>query len=180
MHPSVMRRLWPLIVALAMFVGVPLAGADLVDRAGQPPPPQQSDVECGGDRVVGVWRGRNRIDSFTYITTLFIERDGGNALRGRMVVLAFTGGGRPPPPCRPGQSAYQVTQPAVGSVDGLRIDFRATSYTFDRNICGSSSGYNPDRFTGMLEPNASVFRAVNNDNGVAVNAPVRFRRIRCR
>jgi hypothetical protein len=175
-----MRRLWPVLVLLSLLVGIPLAEGDLVERRGEPPPPQTGEVECGGDRVVGVWRGRNRIHQWTYVTTLHIQRDGGNNLRGRMLVTAFTGGGRPPPPCRPGQLAYRVSQPAVGTADGLRVDFRATSYNLDRNICGSSYGYNLDRFTGTIDPGTSMLRAVNNDNGVAVNAPVMFRRLRCR
>lgn len=173
-----MRSANVLSIVLAMGVAG-TAFADLVDRAGRPPPP--GPAECGGDRVAGVWRGRHFLDGVTYITTLYVERAGGNSLRGRMDVLSFTGRGRPPPPCQPGQRAYRVTQPSVGTADGLRVDFRATSVeVVYPTICGAPGGYAADHFTGTIEANASVLRAVNNDGGVAVNEPVAFRRVRCR
>lgn len=175
-----MRRSAAVFFLLAMFSVVPLAAGDLVDRRAEPP--NQGPEECGGDRVAGVWRARNLLHGWTYITTLHIQRVPGDAgaLRGRMVVTAFSGRGRAPPPCQPGQQAYRVTQPAEGRIDGLRLDFRALSANIDRQICGSGYGYNPDRFTGTIDARAPVFRSVNNDGDGAVNAPVMFRRVRCR
>lgn len=178
-HPASVRRAL-IVLALALLCGVPIASGDLVDRAGQPPPP--ADQECGGDRVAGVWRARNRRYGWTWISTLTIERVPGdaNAIRGRMSMTWWTGGGRPPPPCSQGQEAYHVTQPAVGRVDGLRVDLRATSYVVDRILCGGPQSYNADHFTGSIDANASIFRAVNNDGEQAVNNPYLFRRVRCR
>jgi hypothetical protein len=174
---NVRTRGFLITLALALFCVVPVALGDLVERRGEPPPPDVA--ECGGDRVAGIWRGRNFLHGWSYITTMRIERAGGEAIRGSMSVTLWTGRGRPPPPCLAGMNAYRVRQPSRGTASGLRVDFRASAANIDRILCGSPQGYAPDHFTGTIAPNASVLRAVNNDNGGAVNEPVMFRRVRC-
>jgi hypothetical protein len=173
-----MRRIPFLVLALSCVASV--AAGDLVEREPEPPPPNAA--ECGGERIAGVWRARNQRNGWSWITTLTIERVPGDAhaLRGTITGTWWTGGGRPPPPCRSGQSAYHVTQPAVGRIDGSRVDFRATSFVVDRILCGGAQGYNADHFTGTLDAHAPILRTVNNDGDSAVNNPYSFRRVRCR
>jgi hypothetical protein len=45
--------------------------------------------------------------------------------------------------------------------------------------CGHPHGYNPDNFSGEIDPWRAEFQSVNNDGDRAVNEPHVFRRIRC-
>jgi hypothetical protein len=174
-----MRRIATLLLTLALLCAASIASGDLAGRA--PEPPSQPQPDCGGDRVAGIWRGRNSVAGRTYLTTLRIERVRGRprALTGRMRVTVFTGD-RAPPPCYLGQRAYEVTQPANGTNDGLRVDFRGFAYRIERVICGERPPiYHPDHFTGTLDASAPILRMVNNDGVTEVNAPVMFRRARC-
>lgn len=175
-----MRRGLP-VLAIALFLFAPVAEGDLADRPAQPPPRERGNAECGGDRVAGVWRSRSTNRGLSYQTTLHIHRVPGDrgAIRGTIGVLVWTGTGSPPPPCFEGQTAYHIVQPALGTTNGLRIDFRGQSFEIDRVHCGTPGSYYPDQFTGTIDPRTSTFRAVNNDGGVAVNFPEVFRRIRC-
>jgi hypothetical protein len=178
-----MRSTAPMIAFTLLFAAIALpAGADLVERQGEPPPPEQPPpAECGGDPIIGVWQGRRGRDrEWNYQFTLHIQRAGGNNITGRISAVWWTGErrARRPPPCSMNQIAFQITQEARGTFTNNRFDFQAESYRVDRVICGGTSTYSLDHFTGTLT--GSVLRTVNNDNGFAVNDPEQFRRVRCR
>lgn len=166
------------IVLLVLAIAAPAAG-DRVDQTGNPQPEQ---AECGGDRIVGTWRASKYLRGWHNVRTLQIRRTGGNNLSGRIVGLWWEGGPgtRRPPPCLPGQVAYQVSEPSRGVVNGNRVSFRAESYRIDRAICGMAPGYNLDHFVGTLDPRRAVLRAVNNDGSAARNDDYVFRRVSCR
>jgi hypothetical protein len=46
-------------------------------------------------------------------------------------------------------------------------------------MCGYQIGYNPDQFSGKVDPTLHEFQALNNDGGSMVNEPSVFRRIGC-
>ncbi|MGE0871932.1 MAG: hypothetical protein AB7P03_25465 [Kofleriaceae bacterium] len=68
---------------------------------------------------------------------------------------------------------------ASGSFIDGEVSFRSQDYEMVAVLCGDAIGYNPDHFTGRLEPERQEFQAVNNDGGAAVNEPAVFRRIAC-
>ena len=70
--------------------------------------------------------------------------------------------------------------PSIGRFENGEISFGGTSWSAEPAICSRGSiGYNPDKFTGKLDPKLHEFVSVNNDGGIAVNEPNVFRRIRC-
>ncbi|MGE0547127.1 MAG: hypothetical protein AB7O24_01585 [Kofleriaceae bacterium] len=66
-----------------------------------------------------------------------------------------------------------------GTFSNGEVSFRSQDYETVAVVCGFEVGYNPDHFTGRLEPERQEFQAVNNDGGAAVNEPAVFRRIGC-
>ena len=174
------------ILALGLAGVVVLAPAEVPasiqeQRARLPPP-----AECP-DPVEGYWKGHYYQQTYRqwYVRTLEIRRTGEDRkeLVGKIVAHFWDGGpnDQKPPPCRPGLQMEQVVNmPAKGTfIDGT-IDFGGTSWSAEPPICFRGSvGYNPDRFTGALDPKLHEFISVNNDGGIAVNEPNVFRRIRC-
>ena len=136
------------------------------------------------DPVAGVWRAHkyNPLHGDWAVFTLHIEREG-TRLRGKITSRGWTGSrfDSTPPPCRIGMHDYTVEMRATGFADGHRITFGARSYRIVHADCPSPfyTGYNPDRFSGTIDPEAQEFESVNNDGGRDINSPYLFRRIGC-
>jgi hypothetical protein len=161
-------------------------GATVEEQRARLPPP----ATCP-DKVEGTWLALNYDRPYNewYDRTLVIRRsaprmlgDGPGALEGDSLAHFWTGGERDekPPGCSPGRYEAVVKMPARGSVDkDGKVTFGATSYTFDRVVCGNPGSYNPDNYSGKIDPDRQEFQSVNNDGGRAVNEPLVFRRVRC-
>jgi hypothetical protein len=168
---------------LAVIVAHPgFAPATITEQRNRLPPPAFCD-----DEVEGVWRGHYFWEGHNewYIMTLEVHRDRANPNRLTGVILSEfweAGRDRPEPPaqCAPGAQHSVIRMPAEGSiVDGL-ITFGGTSWQLERSYCSNGYlAYNPDVFSGRIDPAIQEFQSVNNDGGDAVNVPVVYRRIRC-
>jgi hypothetical protein len=147
-------------------------------RARLPPP-----ADCP-DPVEGYWKAHYYQQQYGhwYVRTLEIHRKD-KELTGKIIAHYWDGSPTDvnPPPCKPGLTMEQViNMPARGTFEDGNIDFGGTSWTAEPPICSKGTvGYNPDRFTGKLDPKLHEFISVNNDGGIAVNEPNVFRRIRC-
>jgi hypothetical protein len=85
-----------------------------------------------------------------------------------------------PPPCGFTSVEATVSMPdATGKVDGQHIEFGATHYKWDKIACGRPGIYNPDHYSGTIDPARMEFQSVNNDGGEMVNEPTVFRRVSC-
>jgi hypothetical protein len=166
----------------AFFVRPSRAPATITEQRNRLPPPAFCE-----DEVEGVWRAHYFWEGHDqwYVMTLEVRRDRRTHDRLTGVILAeFWDGGRetsePPAQCGPGVEHRIVRQPAQGSiVDGF-ITFGGTSWQLDRTFCsGGAMAYNPDVFSGRIDPAIQEFQSVNNDGGDAVNVPVVYRRVRC-
>jgi len=82
----------------------------------------------------------------------------------------------PPTPCIERDKGKMT---ANGSFKNGTVEFDGSDFELVEQICGPRYGYNPDRFTGRLEPERQEFQSVNNDGGAAVNEPIVFRRVGC-
>jgi hypothetical protein len=70
---------------------------------------------------------------------------------------------------------------ATGNLIGDRMAFGASTHEVTRVDCASSFfSYNPDHFSGSVDPLADRMHTVNNDGGRDVNAPYEFHRTSCR
>lgn len=139
-------------------------------------------TECP-DPIEGTWRAHKFSPLYGDWAhfTLHIQRDG-DRLSGRIVTRLWQGGAfdREPPPCRIGSHDYTVSMQAAGRVNGNRITFGARNYRVVRAHCPSPFfEYNPDRFSGVIDPLTEEFHSVNNDGGRDVNAPYEFQRVSC-
>ncbi len=175
-----------LVLAGSAVVLWPAAGEATVEeqRARLPPP-----AKCTDD-VEGVWLAHDFWGRYNewYIFTLTIRRasPGSNELKGEILSHYWDGGPKDqqPPGCGgPPQDRF-VKMPAVGTVKDGDINFRGTSWREEPNPCGpggrfANNGYNPDNFSGKIDPATQEFQSVNNDGGRAVNEPTVFRRVRC-
>jgi hypothetical protein len=157
------------------------APASIEEQRARLPPPATCD-----DPVEGEWRGKKweaRWGNW-FAVSLEVRRvaPASNQLTGRIVAQLWYATERDvePPPCSPSvRRHYTVEIPAFGSIDGQRIRFGANSYRVVAIHCGSMEGYNPDNFSGTIDPSIQEFQSVNNDGGRAVNDPMVFRRVRC-
>jgi hypothetical protein len=156
------------------------AGATVAEQRARLPPP----AECE-DEVEGLWRAHQFWDwrSEWYVMTLEIHRvkKGEPALTGTIRSEYWHGEAKDqqPPPC-PTRYHFIVRMPAVGSYQTGDVAFGGTSWTLDQAPCGGRPGrYNPDKFTGRIDPKIQEFQSVNNDGGAAVNVATVFRRIQC-
>ena len=164
-----------------LFVAAPgFAGGSIEEQRARLPPP----AECP-DPVEGIWVGHNFEPRWQqwYIFTLEVQREDKSApaLKGRILSHYWDGDEKDvnPPPCRPGMRQQKVVMPSVGEfVDG-KIAFGGTSWTTETSICGGWASYNPDRFTGAIDPATQEFQSLNNDGGRAINVPTVFRRVKC-
>lgn len=155
-----------------------LLPGSLAEQSALLPERQQCD-----DPVVGVWRAHkfNPLHGDWAQFTLKIRRDG-NRLHGTILTRLWRGTrfDSSPPPCRIGSHDYTVSMRAQGRVEGQRISFGANSYRVVRAHCPSPFfAYNPDHFSGEIDPEQQEFQSVNNDGGRDVNAPYLFRRTGC-
>ncbi len=147
-------------------------------------PPAAPRDACA-DPASGVWRSHVYYPRQRdwYIFTLTIRRDG-DKLAGTIDLRGWAGAPTDPnpQPCRPGHDDYTVNQPAVGTVKGLDIDFRGTSWSYGPAACGKGSGgYILDRFIGTIDPALQEFQSVNRYplDGQMVEDVTVFRRIQC-
>ena len=164
-----------------VFVAAPgYAGGSIEEQRARLPPP----AECE-DPVEGIWVGHNFEARWAqwYIFTLEVHREekGKEALKGEIKAHYWDGNDKDvnPPPCRPGMRQQKVLMPAKGTVKDGTINFGGTTWKTEQSICGFPSSYNPDRFTGKIDPATQEFQRVNNDGGRAVNVPTVFRRVKC-
>jgi hypothetical protein len=169
---------------LAAVVSPAPVSATIEEQRARLPPP----AECP-DEVEGTWMAIRYEENYSppewYNVTIEVLREspGSKRLKGSMLVHYWLGGAADvqPPPCRPGGYDRVVYQPATGEVsaDGkLRMD--ATSWQPRESFCGGPTpGYNPDHYSGKIDPLLHEFQSVNNDGGRAVNEPAVFRRVRC-
>jgi hypothetical protein len=171
----------PLLV-LAIVIFPRPAPATIQEQRNRLPPP----ADCGDDPVVGIWKSHAYYPHHGqwYIFTLTIHRVPGSEreLVGNVHSHYWLGttGDQEPPPCRAGGYHQTVIMPANGTVDGMNIEFGGTSWEIEQTFCGSpTTGYYPDRFSGVIDPSIEEFQSVNNDGGPMVNYPTVFRRIRC-
>jgi len=155
-------------------------GATVAEQRARLPPP----AECE-DEVEGIWRSHAfwapRFE--WYITTLEVHRvaKGSPELKGTILAEYWNGGTKDQeaPPCTAGRYHLIVRMPGTGTIRSGDISFGASTWSLDKVLCGGSTGYNPDRFTGRIDPKIQEFQSVNNDGGAAVNLPTVFRRVHC-
>ena len=172
---------WPR-VAIAAWLAVlafsPDAPATVEEQRARLPPP----AACASP-VAGTWKALSfdvRQQRW-YDLRLEVREDPQDASRltGKISVDTWEGGAsasEPPVPCT---GRYRGTMPGSGSFANGLVDFHGGDFTLAEVVCGQFISYNPDRFTGRLEPERQEFQAVNNDGGAAVNEPVVFRRVGC-
>lgn len=139
------------------------------------------DGECA-DPILGTWRARryDRLHSRHATFTFRITHREGNRIEGTIINRAWSGGPlqTSPPRCTPGMFDHTVTMPATGRFNGR--EFRLDAQSHRRTVHCIDTGmwlYNLDHFTGTMRE--GVLHTVNNDGGVEVNSPYRFRRISC-
>jgi hypothetical protein len=171
--------------ALGMMAGVILfaanAPASIEEQRARLPPPARCD-----DPIEGEWRGKKYETPYGnwFAVTLEVRRaaPGSNLLTGRILARLWYATARDvePPPCsRAILRDYEVEMPAQGVAEGHAIRFGASSYRIRAVHCGRVENYNPDNFSGVIDPAIQEFQSVNNDGGRAVNDPMVFRRVRC-
>ena len=137
--------------------------------------------ECA-DPILGTWRAKryDRLHQRHAIFTIRITNREGERLEGTIINRAWSGGPlqTSPPRCAPGVFDHTVRMPAVGRFNGR--DFRMDAQSHRRTVHCIDTGlwlYNLDHFSGHLSDD--VLSTVNNDGGIEVNSPYRFRRISC-
>ena len=142
-------------------------------------------VTCA-DPVAGVWRAHkyNPVYDDWALFTLRIKRGPNDTLTGTIFTRLWRGGPSEssPPICVVGHTHdYAVTMTARGRAQGRRIlEFGANSYRVVRAYCPTPFfEYNPDHFSGTVDPLSQEFQSVNNDGGRDVNSPYVFRRVAC-
>lgn len=141
--------------------------------------------EGGGDcsdPIVGTWRARryDRLHGRHAIFTIRITHREGERLEGTIINRAWSGGPlqTSPPRCSPGVFDHTVTMPARGRFTGREFRMDAQSHRRTEHCIDSGLWlYNLDHFTGRLDD--GELRTVNNDGGIEVNSPYRFRRVSC-
>jgi hypothetical protein len=146
-----------------------------------------SAARCN-DPVAGVWRAHKyHPGSHDWVIfTLRINRLPDNRLQGAIVSRLWSGlsmDSRPPGRCGGllTDFDYLVRMPAQGSfTEGNRVSFSSMTYQVERAFCSSAYfAYNPDAFSGVIDPGRQEFQSVNNDGGRDQNAPYVFRRVGC-
>ena len=171
-----------LLALCGVLLGSPPASATVAEQRARLPPP----AECQ-DPIAGIWRAHHFVTQYGtwYLRTLEIHRvaEGQPKLTGLVWADYWYGTAQDQeaPQCRAGSGYHAVIRmPAEGTYQDGEVKFGGTSWSLERLVCGrSGNGYNPDRFTGRLDPALQEFQSVNNDGGTAVNEPVVFRRVQC-
>jgi hypothetical protein len=169
------------LVAVLLFASSPAPGSVEEQRARLPPPA----ADCS-DPVEGVWLALTYagFQSTWYEETLNVRRKapGSPQLEGIMTAHFWRGSptDKAPPPCGLlGVEATVIMPDATGKAEGQNIEFGATKYKWDKIACGRPGIYNPDHYSGTIDPALQEFQSVNNDGGEMVNEPTVFRRISC-
>ncbi|MGE0871933.1 MAG: hypothetical protein AB7P03_25470 [Kofleriaceae bacterium] len=167
-----------LIVVGGVTVGISEAPATVAEQRARLPPAAECDSP-----IAGTWRALTYSDyTFAwYQHTLEIQHDQTDPtqLTGMHYVEYWRGGRddvEPPARCLRHQKGKMT---GTGTFRDGEVAFFSGEYELVAAICGENVHYNPDNFTGRLEPERQEFQAVNNDGGNAVNEPTVFRRIRC-
>lgn len=162
----------------------PVTGTVEEQRARLPPP-----QECT-DPVEGVWMALKYTEGWHewYHFELEIHRPDPDKpdLRGEITSHFWRGDRKDekPPPCRPGNFELIVKMPGTGTLEptpkGDHVVFGSSTFTVEKVICGGNYGrYNPDNFSGTIDPLLQEFQSVNNDGGKSINDPHVFRRVKC-
>jgi hypothetical protein len=167
-------------VLLALTIRVPEAPATVAEQRARLPPA----AECE-DEIEGKWRAhtysemRGRWAEFTL--EVHRVKDSPTALTGFIKVHSYQGGPEDtePGPCEGLRFTGQM--PGYGTFQDGQVAFGSSQFEVTEVLCGdfNSVRYNPDNFTGRIEPERQEFQSVNNDGGSAVNEPAVFRRIAC-
>ena len=136
------------------------------------------------DPIAGVWVAHRYSPEYRDWArfTLRINRDG-TSLDGTIVARMWRGlaSDRRPPACTAEGWDYTVTMRATGNLLGDRMAFGASTHEVTRIDCASRFfSYNPDHFSGRVDPLADRMLTVNNDGGRDVDAPYEFHRTGCR
>ncbi|HEY1555862.1 MAG TPA: hypothetical protein VGF94_13580 [Kofleriaceae bacterium] len=177
-----MTKRLPAVAIAAWLVALTIAPADAPatveqQRARLPPP-----AECSSP-VTGKWRALtwNEHQSSWYQYTLEVHQDAidPSKLSGMIYIDAWTGDADTPEPPNPCRWRYQGKMDGTGRFLDGEVQFWGGPFEMTQQICGGYVAYNPDHFTGKLQPELQEFQAVNNDGGAAVNEPAVFRRIAC-
>jgi hypothetical protein len=166
---------------LAMTVRLSEAPATVAEQRARLPPA----AECESP-VAGKWKAlvysANTVSWYEYTMEVRHVEGSETALTGVIHVDAWTGSPEEsePGPCH-GNLRMKGKMKGRGSFAGGQVSFGGESFELTEVICGDRTGigYNPDQFTGRLEPERHEFQSVNNDGGAAVNEPSVFRRIGC-
>jgi hypothetical protein len=179
----VVLRAGMLAGVLAVLLLPSLAPATVTEQRKRLPPP--APPETCADPVQGVWRSHTYYprQAQWYTFTLTIRRDG-DALKGDIDLRAWDGQPNNAEilPCNGRHRDFEVTQPAAGKVDGLKLDFHGTSWRYGKTFCGNASGgYILDTFLGTIDPALQEFQSVNryDFNGTMVEDVTVFRRVQC-
>ena len=158
----------------------------------RPPAPIQNtavegdaDPACA-DPISGVWTARvwrDRQQKWDMVV-LTIRRTDQAALEGTIEVFTWDGDAdqRRPRRCSDGSPAMShVIQSATGALAGDRFDLQGAEPRWLRAICAptSSVGYQPDHFSGVLQPTASRLDTVNDDGNTDQGRPHVFSRTTC-
>lgn len=177
----VVKRL-PTIAIAAMLalmtVGVSEAPATVEEQRARLPPA----AECPSP-VAGKWKSLSFDERqrtwYEYVLEVREDPKDPSILSGTITVDAWEGpedSPEPPVPCR---RRFRGKMPGHGSFVHGEVAFGGGEFELIGTECGADPVYNPDQFTGTLDPVRHEFQAVNNDGGDAVNEPAVFRRIGC-
>jgi hypothetical protein len=179
--PAMRGAFWTLATAFLLLVVFPgRVPASVEEQRRRLPPPAKCD-----DPVEGEWRSHQYNPMYRdwsqFTLTVRRKAPGSKELTGTIKNRFWTGTPSEvqPPPCRPGLRHYVVSMPAYGTIEGHRIFFGSRTWQIEQRLCGGMFGYNPDNFTGVIDPAIQEFQSVNNDGGRAVNEPTVFRRVSC-
>jgi len=154
--------------------GPPAKGAPAAAREGCPDP------------IAGVWKARVwREDADEWDEVMLTIERAGATLRGDMVVTTWDGdqAQTEPPRCPDGLPAIsRVAEQARGSFDDGHVDFAGEDPRRVILPCGVAPGgrYNPDHFTGELDPDSARLILMNDDGNVDQGRPHVFTRTRCK
>jgi len=166
------------VCLVALVIGGSEAPATIEAQRARLPPA----AECASP-VAGRWKALAffEIQNTWYEYTLEIREDPKDPtiLTGTIFVDSWAGPAdriEPPEPCI---ARDKGKMEGHGSFVNGNVTFAGGEYHVTEHVCGPRYGYNPDQFTGRLEPERQEFQSVNNDGGVAVNEPMVFRRIGC-
>jgi hypothetical protein len=170
-------RLAVIALLLAMIVRVPDGEATVAEQRARLPPA----AECESP-VEGKWKAfifsTATYSWYEYILEIHHDPKDQETLVGMIYVDAWTGTPDNPEPI-PCNERIKGKMEAEGSFTNGEVRFTGRNFELTEVVCGNAPGYNPDSFTGKLEPERQEFQSVNNDGGAAVNEPAVFRRIQC-